>query len=200
MNNVFIEGPVQTGKSTLIRKILKEKYGTGLDGVSGFTSQRITDSDGNLLGFRLAPAAAELEAALDSFGAADISGLDNVFKYFTPEGPRVDMAVFGNAGIRYMDEALDKAKAGLTSVILLDEIGGHELASEAFRSKLYELLDSAYPCVGVIKSADNTRRMESDLAQLNEELHDRIGPTLLSHSFREDLQAAQALAELLRQI
>lgn len=197
MNNVFIEGPVQTGKSTLLRKLLKEKCGPELEGISGFTSQRVTDDDGNLLGFRLAPANADLSIALDSFDVGDISEIDHVFKYFTPDGPHVDMDVFENAGIEYMDEALAKAKAGLTNVILLDEIGGHELASEAFRSKLYELLDSDYPCVGVIKSADNTRRMDPKLVRLNAELHDRIGPTLLSHSFREDPQAAQALMERL---
>ena len=198
MNNVFIEGPVQTGKSTLLRKLLQEKCGPELEGISGFTSQRVTDDDGNLLGFRLAPANADLSIALDSFDVGDISEIDHVFKYFTPDGPHVNMEVFERAGIRYMDEALNNAKAGLTNVILLDEIGGHELASDAFRSKLYELLDSEYPCVGVIKAPDNTRRMDSSLIEFNAKLHDKIGPTLLSRSFREDLQAAQALKERLR--
>ena len=174
MNNIFIEGPIQTGKSTLIRTIFKDLFSPEFDGVSGFTSQRVTDSNGGLLGFRLAPASAELSVCLDSFGTGDISEVDNVFKYFTPTGTHIDMDVFENAGIRYMNEALDRAKAGQTSVFLLDEIGGHELASEAFRGKLYELLDSEYPCVGVIKSVDNTRRMDPTLIELNKELHCRV--------------------------
>ena len=177
MNNVFLEGPIQTGKSTFIRNILKEYFGPGLDGVFGFTSQRITASDGQLLGFRLAPAAAELSVDLDTFAAGGIEDVAGVFKYFTPDGPRVDMSVFETAGIRYMDEALTNAKAGRALLILLDEIGGHELESEAFRTKLNELLDSAYPCVGVIKSADNTRRMDPSLIALNADLHKKLFAT-----------------------
>ena len=171
---MFLEGPIQTGKSTLIRTVLKEIFGADLDGVSGFTSQRVTDADGNLLGFRLASAAAELSICLDTFDIRNIAEVNNVFKYFTPDGPHIDMSVFENAGIRFMSEALDHAKAGRAKIILLDEIGGHELTSDAFRGKLYELLDSEYPCVGVIKSPDNTRRMEPSLMDLNAELHKKI--------------------------
>lgn len=168
MNNLFIEGPIQTGKSTLIRKVLRDVFGPSFDGVAGFTSQRLTDADGQLLGFRLAPAEAALTVVCDPAAA------DNVFKQFTPTGTRVDMSVFETAGIRYMDEALEAAKAGQAQVILLDEIGGHELASDAFRRKLYQVLDSEYPCVGVIKSPDNTRRMDPALLVLNDELHGHL--------------------------
>ena len=171
MNNLFIEGPIQTGKSTLIRKVLREFFGPSLEGVAGFTSQRLTDADGQFLGFRLAPADAALTVVCDLVTA------DNVFKQFTPNGTQVDMNVFETAGIRYMDEALEAAKAGQAQVILLDEIGGHELASDAFRRKLYQVLDSEYPCVGVIKSPDNTRRMDPALVRLNAELHDHLTVT-----------------------
>ena len=168
MNNLFIEGPIQTGKSTLIRKVLREFFGPSLEGVAGFTSQRLTDADGQLLGFRLAPADAALTIVCDPASA------DNVFKSFTADGTRVDMSVFETAGIRYMDEALKAAKAGQAQVILLDEIGGHELASDAFRQKLYQLLDSEFPCVGVIKSPANTKRMDDSLLALNDELHSHL--------------------------
>lgn len=168
MNNLFIEGPIQTGKSTFIRKVLRDVFGPSLEGVAGFTSQRLTDAGGQLLGFRLAPAEAALTVVCDP------AATDNVFKQFTPTGTRVDMNVFETAGIRYMDEALEAAKAGQAQVILLDEIGGHELASEAFRRKLYQVLDSEYPCVGVVKSPDNTRRMDPALLALNDELHGHL--------------------------
>lgn len=171
MNNLFIEGPIQTGKSTLIRKVLREFFGPSLEGVAGFTSQRLTDADGQLLGFRLAPADAALTIVCDPAAA------DNVFKSFTTDGVRVDMTVFETAGIRYMDEALSAAKAGQAQIILLDEIGGHELASDAFRRKLYQLLDSEYPCVGVIKSPANTKRMDDSLLALNDELHQHLTVT-----------------------
>ena len=171
MNNLFIEGPIQTGKSTLIRKVLRKFFGPSLEGVAGFTSQRLTDADGELLGFRLAPADAALTVVCDPAAA------DNVFKHFTPTGTRVDMSVFETAGIRYMDEALEAAKAGQAQIILLDEIGGHELASDAFRQKLYQVLDSEYLCVGVVKSPANTRRMDPALVRLNAELHDHLTVT-----------------------
>ena len=168
MNNLFIEGPIQTGKSTLIRKVLREVFGPSLDGVAGFTSQRLTNSDGQIIGFRLAPANAELSVI------ADPTACDNIFKAFTPNGPHVDMSVFHTAGTAYLDEAFAQAKAGQARLALLDEIGGHEMKNDAFRRRLYELLDSEIPCVGVIKSPANTRRMDDSLLALNEELHAHV--------------------------
>ncbi len=168
MNNLFIEGPIQTGKSTTIRKVLKEVFGPSLTGVYGFTSQRLTDTGGQLLGFRLAPAHAALSVV------ADPAACDKVFKAFTPQGPQVDMRVFETAGVAYLDEAFSQAKAGQARLILLDEIGGHELKNDTFRCRLYELLDSDIPCIGVVKSAENTKRMDPTLLQMNEELHCRL--------------------------
>lgn len=168
MNNLFIEGPVQTGKSTLIRKILREEFGQNLKGVAGFTSQRITDPKGRLLGFRLASAVADLSMT------ADPADTDNVFKYFTPNGSRTDISVFETVGIELIEEAFTAAKEGRAQFVLLDEIGGHELASSLFRSKLYELLESDVPCTGVVKSPDNTQRMDPTLLTLNKELHSKL--------------------------
>ena len=139
-----------------------------MDGVAGFTSQRLTDADGRLLGFCLAPADAALTVVCDP------SACDNVFKAFTPDGTRVDMRVFETAGAAYLDEASSRAKAGQARLVLLDEIGGHELKNDAFRRRLYELLDSDIPCVGVIKSPANTRCMDDSLLSLNEELHAHV--------------------------
>ena len=115
MNNKFYEGPIQTGKSTLIREFLRETYGRQLKGVAGFTSQRVIDSEGRLLGFCLAPANAEISAA---------SPDGEFFKKFGPDGVEVCMDVFENAGVRFLDEAFAKAKSGEARIILLDEIGG----------------------------------------------------------------------------
>lgn len=168
MNTLFIEGPIQTGKSTLIRKVLREVFGQNLSGVAGFTSQRITDSDSNLLGFRLAPAAADLSIT------ANPADMDNVFKYFTPNGSRTDMNVFETIGIKRIKEAFAAVKEGHAKIVLLDEIGGHELASSAFRSELYKLLDSDVPCIGVVKSLSNARHMDPSILTLNKELHNKL--------------------------
>ena len=176
MNNLFIEGPIQTGKSTTIRSVLKERFGSDLEGVAGFTSQRVTNLNGQLLAFRLAPAAEDISIVLDikpePVFVRDV--LNNVFKWFAPDGPHVDMRVFETAGVAYMKNAQTDVKSGRAQIVLLDEIGGHELASDVFRHELYELLDSDIPCVGVIKSRDNTRNMDPTLLAFNEELHNRI--------------------------
>lgn len=177
MNNLFIEGPIQTGKSTTIRKVLKEAFGPELDGAAGFTSQRIIDAESRLLGFRLAQANAGLTVTTDAALLIDEVGyphLDNVFKWFTSSGPRVDMSVFETAGIEYLEDAFTRAKSGQARLVLLDEIGGHELKCDAFRRRLYELLDSDIPCVGVIKSPANTKHMDDSLLALNEELHQHL--------------------------
>jgi len=182
MNNLFIEGPVQTGKSTTIRKVLRDVFGPNLDGVAGFTSQRVTDSDGQLLGFRLAPAKAEISLV------ADPALLDNVFKLFTPTGPRIDLGVFETSGAAYLTDALKTAHAGQTKVILLDEIGGHEMSCASFRTVLYELLDSEFPCIGVVKSKDNTKRMDPTLLPLNEELHAHLSVSTELNTFEPRLR------------
>lgn len=165
MNNKFYEGPIQTGKSTLIRNFLRKAYGRRLKGVAGFTSQRVIDSEGRLLGFCLAPANAEISAA---------SPDGEFFKKFGPDGVEVCMDVFENAGVRFLDEAFAKAKSGEARIILLDEIGGHEMACEKFREKLYEILDSPFPCIGVIKMYDSAVNMDPSIASLNAELHKKI--------------------------
>lgn len=176
MNNLFIEGPIQTGKSTTIRKVLKERFGPDLTGVAGFTSQRVTNPNGQLLAFRLASAAEDISVALDMnpkpVFIRDV--LNNVFKWFGQDGPHVDMRVFETAGVAYMKNALADVKSGQAQIVLLDEIGGHELESDVFRHELYKLLDSDIPCVGVIKSRDNTRNMDPALLALNEELHSKL--------------------------
>jgi nucleoside-triphosphatase THEP1 len=168
MNNLFIEGPIQMGKSTVIRKVLKEMFGPKLDGVAGFTSQRLTERDGQLLGFRLAPANEDISII------ADPTEMDHVFKWFAPDGPHVDMRVFETTGVAYIKNALTQFESGRACIILLDEIGGHELACDTFRKALYELLDSDAPCIGVVKSPENTKRMDPTLIHLNENLHRRL--------------------------
>ncbi len=49
---LFLEGPIQTGKSTLIREVL----GSHLQECGGFASQRLVDASGQTKGFRIGPA------------------------------------------------------------------------------------------------------------------------------------------------
>ena len=190
MNNLFIEGPIQRGKSTLIREVLKKFYGPGLDGstgiacgrgVGGFTVQRMrfpTQGADKRFGFRLMEASAPIwahtcvvatdEALLKSNG---------VFKVVGPSGGRTNLEVFERKAVALMEQAARDAEESRIGIILLDEIGGHELSCPGFCKKLYELLDSDIPCIGVIKHPDSARRMDPTIAKANEELHEKItGP------------------------
>lgn len=196
MNNLFIEGPIQRGKSTLIREVLKKFYGPGLDGrpepdtgtgiaggigVGGFTVQRMsfpTQGADKRFGFRLMEASAPIWAHT-CVVATDEALLksDGVFKVVGSFGGRTNLEVFESKAVALMEQAARDAEEGRIGIILLDEIGGHELSCPGFCKKLYELLDSDIPCIGVIKHPDSARRMDPTIAKANEELHEKItGP------------------------
>ena len=195
---LFLEGPIQTGKSTLIRACLGEH----LSECGGFTSQRLIGPDGNTRGFRLCPASAPLTAPVEGIAGEDIAGegfADGVFKYFRPEGPAYqDQQVFDRLGVQLLGASKN------TPLILLDEVGGSELLREPFRKKLDEVLGSGVPCLGVLKLYENARRLErsyqdAPIARANLELRRRIieelGGTVLYYDRTGDPAGASAVAE-----
>ena len=210
MNNLFLEGPIQTGKSTLIRQVLRESPGAAsgrkqasgaTPELKGFTCQRVLGEEGQLLGFALGPADAELTVTWHRGDAPP----ENVFKAFTPEGTMVDLSVFENAGVRYIREALGKAADGAgadgcrRALVLLDEIGGHEMACEPFRDALHEILDSELTCIGVLKLRNSAERMDPSIVELNDELRKRImkdeNSRVLYFERDESGEAAQEIAK-----
>lgn len=185
MNNLFLEGPVQTGKSTLIREILHEAFGPELSGIGGFTVQRMhfpTRGDEKRFGFRLMPASAPIAAhTCVTTTDENLISSDGVFKLVGPDGSLVNTEVFETAGVSYLKSSINDANSSRISIVLLDEIGGHEMVCDEFREILYNLLDSEVPCLGVIKmyeSAAKMARRDSRIADFNKELHKKItGPS-----------------------
>jgi len=157
MNNLFIEGPIQTGKSTLIRKYL----GSHLQRCGGFTSQRLIDPSGRTKGFRLVSAAGSLTARAEEFesnaGSSKPFVSDaGIFKWFTEDGNVVtDQTVFDTTGVSLLKSSADRP------LILLDEIGGSELLCDQFRKALDAVLSSTKPCLGVLKLADGAQRLQT---------------------------------------
>ena len=208
---LFLEGPIQTGKSTLIRACL----GDHLSECGGFTSQRLIGPDGNTRGFRLCPASAPLTAPAEGIADEDIAGegfadgvfkyfrADGVFKYFRPEGPAYqDQQVFDRLGVQLLEASKN------TPLILLDEVGGSELLREPFRKKLDEVLGSGVPCLGVLKLYENARRLErsyqdAPIARANLELRRHItedlGGTVLYYDRLGDPAGAAAAADAVGQ-
>lgn len=171
---LFLEGPIQTGKSTLIRNVL-ETLGEG-SGVAGFISQRLTAPDSNdgtddTVAFRIAPAGEPLTRPVKDIISWPNPGEEEclakgVFKYFDKDGVTKHPKVFQGIGLSYLTKSVDSSK-----LILLDEIGGHELDVPEYRKALYEVLASGKPCIGVIKHPESTKRMDAGLVELNAELH-----------------------------
>ena len=185
MKHLFLEGPIQTGKSTVIRESLKpymasapcytleetqERYPVG-----GFASQRLVLA-GTTYAFRIGPAMeTPLTASLSQFlsleSIEDSFRLHGVFKAFgiTEDGkPYRDDSVFENLGVQYLQDTAGR------KLMLLDEIGGQEMECEPFMNALYDLLAGDIPCIGVLKLQSNAGSSGSPLSERNEQLRNRI--------------------------
>lgn len=144
IRHLFLEGRIQSGKSTLLRKKL-QPY---MDSIGGFASQRLLDDSGSTIGFRIGKASATpLTASFSKeysgiFRTTDKDG--TVHKY--PE-------VFDEEGIKYLTENQGKR------LILLDEIGGAEMLSPLFYRELNNVLYGSIPCIGVIKLEESAAHM-----------------------------------------
>lgn len=138
--HIFLEGPIQQGKSTLIRKVLAPYK----DYVGGFASQRLNLPDGTTMAYRIGPAA---QTPLTAPFNDDVKGGHNgVFRINTPSGMALKFPeVFDCCGIDYLKNNDGK------KIILLDEIGGAEMLNDDFSKELYQLLSGDIPCIGVIK-------------------------------------------------
>lgn len=139
--NLFLQGPVQIGKSTILREALLPYQKL----VGGFMVQRLFE-DGAMCGFR----ACVVDGALPAVDGVYTDGLDGVFLYRGQATPGVlEKAVAG---------ALEVCAEVRCKIIILDEIGGMELLSQTFMASLNKILALGKPCLGVIKSRENLSR------------------------------------------
>lgn len=149
-NNFFLEGSIQTGKSTLIRDAL----GSNISLCGGFTTQRVFDSKGDLFGFRLGPS--DTTPIAGEFSELSEDEKTGFFRYTDPCGHSVtDITPFETIGIDCL--SLKKNQ----KVFLIDEIGGIELLSPSFIDVLFSVLESDTPCIGVIKLRENMERIRT---------------------------------------
>jgi nucleoside-triphosphatase THEP1 len=172
--HLFLEGPIQEGKSTLIRKLIK----ANLTQIGGFSSQRLLDDSGKTVGFRITPAG-EAIALTKKYSPE----LPDVFLFF--DGSRTENmpGIFADTAVRYLRENEGK------KLILLDEIGGVELLSPEFRRELYRILAGDIPCLGVLKLESSVRGMCGNTAidsdciawhlQLRDDLVNRYGAEII---------------------
>lgn len=156
--HLFLEGPVRSGKSTLIKKCLRGFNGT----LGGFSCKRYLDEEGGIRAFGLvSPDDFDVECLYDPEVCGDpdrgVAPEDpGIFLVKGAGGMRADTDAFIRSGIRLLDTP---QKADL---ILMDEIGGVELMSDSFRDKLEEVLAGDIPVIGVLKQQTHARTMQKN--------------------------------------
>lgn len=186
--HLFLEGPVQTGKSTLIRECISPY----MKEVGGFSSQRLWH-EGKACAYRLVPPE---ELQLDRPYSRKLSG---IFTGHIGELLLKDPSVFETLGVRLLSQSTEK------SLILLDEIGGSELLVPAFREKLYQVLAGPVPCIGVLKLSSKASFMSRTTGysgevveynqQLRRDLKERFDAEILSFD-RESLEDIRRQIEM----
>lgn len=176
-HHLFLEGPVQSGKSTLLRRLLLPY----MDKVGGFTSQRLLDVEGRTKAFRIGPAretpltAPYYAPGTQEYASAETHGGDGIFRVNRNDGRFGKFPqVFRREGVSYLTSTLGM------KLILLDEIGGAEMQEEEFRRALYRLLGGEIPCIGVIKLEKKAAFMtetvgyEKSVVNYNRELRNKL--------------------------
>lgn len=165
--HLFLEGPIQMGKSTLLRELLSPYK----DMIGGFASQRMLNDEGRTIGYRIGPADSTTLTIHFSEGIK----LPGIFRIIHEDGTSEK---FPEAFDRY-GVSLLKASEG-KKLILLDEIGGAELLSSEFSRTLYDTLAGDTPCIGVIKLnskasfMSKTAGYSSTVAEYNARLREKI--------------------------
>ena len=132
--NLFLTGPIVSGKSTSIAAALGEK----LSGAGGFLTVRQRDETGRAVAYWL--------QRCDGRNGQII--IDYSAKPYT-----MHMEVFESFGA----ELLEQAKQ--YDYVVLDEIGGFEVLCDSFMEALMRLLESGIPCIGVMKGEGPASKM-----------------------------------------
>lgn len=136
---LFLQGPSRVGKSTIVRNALAPYRGA----VAGLMTQRLFRG-GQLCGFC---------ARVVGGGA-----LPPLEAPYTGDGAGVFL-LDGAARPGVLEDAIARAGAQCARpscrFVVLDEIGGLELASPGFMQPLSAILALGKPCAGVLKSHEN---------------------------------------------
>ena len=149
MKNLFLTGAVGCGKSTSIRTALGEY----LTKAGGFLTVRQRDAEGRAVAYWLQKCdGSEKKCIID----------------YSHKPYQMHMEVFETDAAALLQAARESA------FVVLDEIGGFELLSDAFVDTLMALLKSDVPCIGVMKGEGPASKMIQKLG-LGEEYVSRAG-------------------------
>lgn len=164
--HLFLQGARGIGKSSLLRQALSPYEET----LCGFVVQRLIEN-GQPIGFR----AVTLEQGFPPLEAVYSRDQTSAF------------ILHGRGDLSVLEEILSRveeaARERRYQLILLDEIGGMELASPRFGNTLQRILKIEKPCLGVWKSRENLVHTASmlNLEQDCFALHRTLEVWLLRH-------------------
>ena len=134
MKHLFLTGSVGCGKSTSIATALGEH----LPKAGGFLTVRQRDDTGRAIAYWLKrPDGSDGQVIID----------------YSAKPYTMHLEVFEDLGVRLAEEAKQY------DYVLLDEIGGFEVLSDAFMEALMQLLESGTPCIGVMKGVAPASKM-----------------------------------------
>lgn len=159
---ILLTGPPGCGKTTVAEQLVDRFRQQGVT-VGGFVTAEIRD-DGQRVGFRLRTADGD-EATL---AHVDYPGPPNVGRY------GVDLEALERLGLPALDQPAD--------VLVVDELGPMELASQAFTDAVRRLFDDPTPVVATVharghpftdelSARDETEAIEVTLANRNDLAH-----------------------------
>jgi nucleoside-triphosphatase len=164
---ILLEGPPRVGKTTLTRRVIELLQQADVQ-LGGFTSRELLER-GRRVGFAI--------EAIDGAGATmahvDYDRGPRVGRY------RVDVAAVERIAIPAMARA-----RGRGGVVILDELGRMELASDAFVAALDELFDDDLPVLATIQAhthpITDAIKARTDVQRVQVTPHNRaqLAPTL----------------------
>jgi nucleoside-triphosphatase len=136
MRNIFLTGPVNAGKSTVINTVISKLGPYGIR-VSGFYTLPYI-RDGKHEGFFMEPF--NFTGPVPDRGKRLIARAAG--KKWIPE-----IETFEELGVRVLDESLRNP----SKLVIMDELGFFEARAENFQSKVMDLIGSSKLVLGVIK-------------------------------------------------
>lgn len=168
--NLFLQGAIAAGKSTMLREILLPH----LENTGGFFVQRIYRKEKHVA-FRLSPLT-DVESYRLNIDSGQLPGEKNLFLYSDEDNRwHTRLSIFEEKGVKYLQRSRMKAKR----IILMDEIGGVELQCPLFMQTVLQILDGPQPVLGVLKAPRNFKKMGNRLAKREKSKMNNMEKTLV---------------------
>lgn len=160
MNNIFLTGPIQIGKSTIIRKISDQLQSYR---IGGFFTESIYEKY-QIIGYQIRaisgmrrppPASSESTGDCVFPAVTERTPISNQSMVFAREGAQgvyqvgrfgIFPEAFEKIGARALARALETSQ-----LIIMDEIGTMEQGAPKFKAQILRCLDSKIIVLGVIK-------------------------------------------------